>query len=494
MESLLRTSTLALLLLFAACTRAAVVAPPPEPVPATVQTPAVAVDTTTDPISQQEYAQRRAALARLVGNGIVVAFGSPEPAADFLTFAQNSNYRYLTGITEPESRLILDVRNGVPYGTLFVRERDFAREVWEGYRLGTERAAQLTGMRTRRHTDFPRVLDSVLTTAANVMIIEGGDIPTAYISPARQLTAELRGRAGITIGSANGLVAQLRGPKSPAELFTLRHAMRITVDGHRAAMATIAPGRYEFEVEAALEQAFRAAGAERPAFSTIVGSGPNSAVLHYNENNRRMEAGDVVVIDIGASWRGYAGDVTRTYPVSGRFTPEQREIYQIVRDAQAAAEAAATPGARAGAMYEAAERVLAEGLARVGLVEAADATYDCPPSTNPCQQFRLYYMHSLGHGIGLDVHDPGTAPNARSRDVPLSRGDVFSIEPGIYVRRHLLDVIPDTPRNTQLKERIRAAVARYGDIGVRIEDDYLVTENGVEWVTRAPREISELER
>lgn len=454
--------------------------------------PTLAIDTTADPISQQEYAARRAAFARGVGNGLVVAFGSPEPAADYLTFAQNARFRYLTGIVEPEARLLMVARNGSGTGILFVRERNFERETWEGYRLGTARAAQLTGLVTRHVEDFPRVLDSLLAGAASVLIVEGGDVPPAYLSPARQLTADLRAR-DVTVGSANGIVDQLRGRKSEAELSALRQAMRISVLGHQAAARTIAPGRFEFEAEAALHHAFRAAGSERTAFASIVGSGPNSTVLHYNENNRRMLAGDVVVVDIGASWRGHAGDVTRTYPVSGRFTPEQREIYQIVRDAQAAAEQAAAPGARAGAMYEASDRVLAEGLARLGLIESADATYDCSEGPGACRQFRLYYMHSLGHGIGLDVHDPGTAPNARNRDTPLAAGDVFSIEPGIYVRRHLLEIISDTPRNAQLKERIGTAVERYADIGVRIEDDYIVTASGVEWVTRAPREVEDVE-
>jgi Xaa-Pro aminopeptidase len=454
---------------------------------------AITVDPVADPISQQEYAARRAALAQQIGNGLLVAFGSPEPAQDFLVFAQNANYRYLTGITEPESRLLMTVRNGVGSPILFVRERNFEREVWEGYRLGTTRAAQVTGMPARRIEDFPRVLDSLLAGATQVLIVEGGDTPAAFISPGQQLTADLRARTGVTVGSASGLVAQVRARKSPAELTALRRAIEISLLGHAAAARTIAPDVFEFQVQGAIEHAFRAAGAERTAFASIVGSGPNSTVLHYNENTRRMRAGDVVVVDIGASWRGYAGDVTRTYPVSGRFTPEQRAIYQIVRDALAAAEARAAVGARAGAMYEASDSVLAHGLARVGLIESPGATYDCAQGPNACLQYRLYYMHSLGHGIGLDVHDPGTAPHARSRDVPLAAGDAFSIEPGIYVRRHLLEVIQDTPRNAQLKDRIRDAVGRYADIGVRIEDDYLVTASSVEWVSRFAREIEEVE-
>jgi Xaa-Pro aminopeptidase len=467
------------------------------PVTATVSTApsavAAAIDTSGDPITQQEYAARRAALAQRIGNGVLVAYGSPEPAQDFLVFAQNANYRYLTGVTEPESRLLMVVRNGTGSPILFVRERNFEREVWEGYRLGTVRAGELTGMPTRRVEDFPRVRDSLLAGATQVFVLEGGDAPAAYTSPGQRLTTELRARPGVTVGSAADHVEQLRARKSPAELHALRRAIEISLLGHAAAARTIAPGRFEFEVEAALEHAFRAAGAERTAFASIVGSGPNATVLHYNENTRLMRAGDVVVVDIGASWRGYAGDVTRTYPVSGRFTPEQRAVYQIVRDAQAAAERLAVVGARAGAMYEASDSVLAHGLARIGLIESSAATYDCAQGTNACLQYRLFYMHSLGHGIGLDVHDPGTAPHPRNRDALIAPGDAFSIEPGIYVRRHVLEVIQDTPRNTQLRERIRDAVARYADIGVRIEDDYLVTAAGVEWVSRFPREIEEVE-
>lgn len=487
---------LALIVAAGACSPAPV-ATAPAPVaapPAPVAPPPTTTATVPDPITHQEYTARRAVLAERIGNGVFVAFGSPEPAADYLGFVQNSPFMYLTGINEPQARLIMAVTDGVAQSLLFVRERNFERETWEGYRLGTARAAEVTGLPTVRFEEFPRRLDAALTGATRLYVLEGRDVPDAYVSPARQLLDGLRARESLTTADGSAAVTQLRARKSPAELVAIRQAVEITVQGHAAAAQAIAPGRHEYVVEAALEQAFRTAGAERMAFSSIVGSGPNSTVLHYLQNDRLMQDGDVVVVDIGASWRGYAGDVTRTYPVSGRFTAEQREIYQLVRDAQAAAEAAAVLGAPAGAMTDAAERVLAAGLARIGLIEASDATYDCSSGAGACGQLRLFYMHSLGHGIGLDVHDPGTAPNAASRNVPLSAGDAFSIEPGIYVRRHLLEIIPDTPRNAQLKARIRDAVARYADIGVRIEDDYLVTEAGVEWISRAPREIDEVEQ
>jgi Xaa-Pro aminopeptidase len=219
-----------------------------------------------------------------------------------------------------------------------------------------------------------------------------------------------------------------------------------------------------------------------------VGSGPNATTLHYNANDRFMEAGDVVVMDIGAAYRGYSADVTRTVPVSGTFTPEQRAIYQIVRDAQAAAERQVRPGAPARAMADSARAVLATGLTRLGLIEAPDATYDCAPGRR-CPQLGLYYMHGLGHGIGLDVHDP----DQYYQTGILAPGSVFTIEPGLYVRANLLDILPATPANQALAAKLREVVRRYANVGVRIEDDYLVTERGMEWISRAPREIAEIE-
>jgi Xaa-Pro aminopeptidase len=270
----------------------------------------------------------------------------------------------------------------------------------------------------------------------------------------------------------------------------------ITVDAQREAIAMIEPGMNEFEVQGLIDYTFRRNGADRPSFSTIVGSGPNSTVLHYNRDDRFMQAGDVVVMDVGASYKGYAADVTRTVPVSGTFSPAQREIYQIVREAQAAAEKEAQLGVPWQRVSDAAEATIARGLARLGLIEAADATYDCaagrggePGSTRSCSQVSLYYMHGLGHGIGLDVHDPEQFYFTQL----IQPGSAFTLEPGIYVRANLLDILPKTPRNQVLASRLRAAVEKYRNIGVRIEDDYVATETGVEWISRAPRELEEIE-
>ena len=437
-------------------------------------------------VSQTEYRERRDSVLARVGDGIVLALGSPEPAQDYLPFYQNSNYSYLTGLREPGTALVL-VRRGTERKTFFfVQPRDPATEVWSGARLGVDGVARLTGATGRAYAELPAVLDSLVATKLSLHVIgEYSTGPRDVLSVddqfVRTLTAKL---PRVTIRSANTIVADLRRRKSPAELDLLRKSIALTVEAQREAMRLVEPGLNEFEVQALVEYTFRRYGSDRPGFATIIGSGPNSTTLHYNADDRFMNAGEMVVMDIGAAYRGYSADVTRTVPVSGTFTPEQRAIYQIVRDAQAAAEAAAKPGTRRQAQSAAATRVLAAGLARLGLIEAPDATFECA-GPQRCSQMSLYYMHGLGHDIGLDVHDPNSPE--------LVVGTAFTIEPGIYVRANTIDVIPDTRANRALREKLRPVVERYRSIGVRIEDDYLVTEEGLEWVSRAPREIDEIE-
>jgi Xaa-Pro aminopeptidase len=223
-----------------------------------------------------------------------------------------------------------------------------------------------------------------------------------------------------------------------------------------------------------------------------VGSGPNSTTLHYRAADRFMQPGEVVVMDIGASYRGYAADVTRTVPVSGRFTPEQRSVYEIVLAAQKAAEQQARPGGNLGELHMTAARVIAEGLARLGLIESPQATYDCDEEGGACPQAGLFFMHGVGHGIGLEVHDPEVSyPSYGGR---FTRGSAFTIEPGIYVRGDVLDYLRDTPRNRALRAKLGPVVRRYANIGVRIEDDYFITDSGAERITTAaPREVAEIE-
>ncbi len=448
------------------------------------------------PISRQEHAQRRARLAAEMGPGVLVVLGNDEPDADYLSFSQNSPFRYLTGITEPGAALVIDKRGGTAREMLFVLPRDASREVWEGARLGAEAAGTLTGMPARSREAMKATLDSMLaspTTLYMVSPLSSDGSRSEWQRPDQQFATRLaEAHAGTRVQWLDRELFRIRAAKSPAELDLLRRSIYITLLAHREAMKAVEPGMNEFEIRALIEGTFRRNGADGSSFGTITGSGPNSTTLHYRAADRYMQPGETLVMDIGAWYRGYAADVTRTVPVSGRFTPESRSVYEIVLAAQKAAEAQARPGASFGALGQTAQRVVAEGLARLGLIESAAATYDCAGrggQTGTCPQASLFYLHGLGHGIGLDVHDPDPMYFG-----PLQVGSAFTIEPGIYVRADALDYLPDTPGNRALRTRLAPAVARYRDIGVRIEDDYFITPTGAERVTEgAPREIAEIE-
>ena len=449
-------------------------------------------------IPQSEYGQRRAALLAKMQDGVLLAIGAREPAQDYLSFYQSEPFTYLTGYSEPNAALVMVKRGGEASATLFVEEKNAAAEVWTGKRFGPDGAAKATGIDAWPVRQLRPFLDSLLSTTTQLYVV--GDVrvgPQAadarrVLTPDDQFVRSITAsHPSVRLVPANQTVMGLRGTKSPAEIDLIRKAVAITADAQRDAMRAIEPGMYEFEVQGLIEYTFRRNGADRPSFSTIVGSGPNSTTLHYNADDRLMNAGEVVVMDIGASYRGYAADVTRTVPISGTFTPEQRAVYQIVRDAQAAAERQAKPGAKASLMSDSASAVLAAGLTRLGLIESPSATFDCGAAQQPqqCSQLGLYYMHGLGHGIGLEVHDPDQFYFTET----LAKGSAFTIEPGIYVRENLLDILPPTQRNQALVAKLRPVVEKFKNIGVRIEDDYVVTDQGLEWISRAPREIGEVE-
>ena len=441
-------------------------------------------------IPDSEYAARRAALAQRIGNGVVVALGAPEPEEDFISFNQSSNFRYLTNFNEPNAALVMVVKNGAIVGAplLFVEPSDPAREVWTGHRLGIPGVRTTLGMEGRDFATLKTVVDSVMSASGATVLYSIGNFGEEGSLTRDDQIIRSFAAGGTAFKSANNEVANLRRVKTAAELDFIRRAVNISVAAQREAMRYIEPGMNEFEVQALIEYTFRRNGADRPSFSTIVGSGPNSTTLHYNADDRFIEANDVIVMDIGASYRGYAADVTRTVPSSGTFSPAQRDIYLAVRAAQKAGEEAAKVNGPAGALSAAANASLDSSLTRLGLIESVGATYDC--GERQCTQRSLYYMHGLGHGIGLDVHDPGAATGGNA---PLVPGSAFTIEPGIYVRGNLLDIIPNTPKNQAMIAKIRPAVQKYANIGVRIEDDYIVTPNSVEWISRAPRELNEVE-
>lgn len=444
-------------------------------------------------VTTAEYAARRTALAGALGEGVFVARGAIAPVLDYMSFFQAPGFEYLTGYRESDATLLMLSKGGDVRWTLFVQGKNPAQEVWSGRRNGARAATEMTAIPSRESRDFAAAFDSALTGASTLHVLanlsEGGDT----LNGDDRFVQAVRARhPKLTIASANSAVAKLRGTKSAAELELIRKAVAVSMDAHREAMLAVEPGMNEFEIQALVEYMFRRNGADRPAYASIVGSGVNATTLHYNRDDRFVQGGDVVVMDVGAQYQGYAADITRSFPVSGTFTPEQRAIYQVVRDAQAAAERNAKPGAPARAMSDSARAVIAAGLARLGLIESPTAAYDCGTAEQPrqCSQVQLYYMHGLGHGIGLEVHDPDQYYFTGTIGI----GSAFTIEPGIYVRGNLLDILPKTPRNAQLAAAIGGAVRRHANIGVRIEDDYVVTDEGLEWVSCGlPREADEIE-
>jgi Xaa-Pro aminopeptidase len=446
-------------------------------------------------IAPSEYAARRAALGALAGDGAVVVLGAPEPLHDHEYFAQSPHLRYLTGWNAPFAALLVIRSGSTQRDMLFVPPRDAATEVWTGTIPSFADAARLSGMAVRDIADLTRVCDSLLSEHVPLKVVGELDGPSSPIATSisidRAFMNELaRKHADGMVTDANRLVLKLRGEKSAGEVALLQKSIDITLRAHEEVMRMLAPGWNEFEVQALVEYTFRRNGAERPGFTSIAGSGDNGTTLHYWRNDRATQAGELMVLDIGSSYGGYSADVTRTLPVGGAFTQEQRAIYELVRRAQEAGEQALRIGAAHSAPSQSAADVLARGLAALGLIESPTATYDCDLSAErQCPQLRLYYMHGLGHGIGLDVHDPDVSDGGT-----WTAGSVVTIEPGVYVRRNMSDVLPATPRNRALLTKIGAAVARYAGIGVRIEDDYLLTASGPVWLSKLPREADEIER
>lgn len=447
-------------------------------------------------VAEAEYAARRAALTARHGDGVYLVLGAPEPKENYETFWQSQNFRYLTGFLEPGAALVIVRRNGQDRQMLFVEPRDPAQEVWTGERLGVEGVRPKTGMEGRDARTLRAVLDSVLAGgtplhAVGDFTFGGSDVPgpRAPRTADDQFLDQVKERhRETTVTDVTRTVMSLRARKSPAEVALIRMAAKVSAAAHREVLRNIEPGMNEFEVQALAEYTFRRNGGDRPSYGSIVGSGPNSTTLHYNRNDRYMRAGEVLNMDMATYYAGYSADITRTVPVNGTYSPEQREVYEIVLAAQKAAEAQIRPGGSFRALNEAALDVLKRGLARLGLIESPDATYE--DNGRPVPQYRLYYMHGLGHPIGLDVHDV----DAYSAGA-FVEGSAFTIEPGIYVRANTVDIVPATPANQAFRNRIAAAVAKYANIGVRIEDDYVVTATGYDRISAdAPREIDEIER
>jgi Xaa-Pro aminopeptidase len=287
-----------------------------------------------------------------------------------------------------------------------------------------------------------------------------------------------RSASGFNVRNAAPVFAQMRLRKSPMELQLLQHAIDITTEAFGRSMAAAGRAQWEYEVEGEVVYTFKRRNADHWGYPSIVGCGPNATTLHYIESQGRVKPGDLLLMDVGAEYGHYTADVTRTFPVGGKFTPAQAEIYQIVYDAQEAVARATRPGALFPQdVHNAAVEKVKDGLLRLGLI--TDRNSD---------QYRIWFMHGTSHWLGMNVHDVG------GRNVRLEPGMVFTNEPGIYIREDALEYLPKTPENERFIAAVRPAFEKYKNIGVRIEDDLLVTAEGAKWMTQAlPRSIAEIE-
>jgi len=461
---------------------------------------ACVASTTGAQITEREFAVRRDSLARRIDSGVVIAFGGRNPVTDFGTFFQLPAFHYLTNYDEPDAAFVMTVRAGRPTSTLFITPADPRRAFYYGWRPDSAEVERIHGVAARSFAALAGVADSLAVSGLPFYTLR--DFEDADFAAADSLTrgalfmrALAARHPGLIVKDAHGVVDQLRARKSAAEIALLKKAAQISSEGHRAAMLAPQP-RHEYELQAALEGTFLRLGASRPAYGSIVGSGVNGTQLHYMKDRGATRPGDVVVMDAGAEYEGYAADITRTIPVSGTFTVEQRRIYQLVRDAQAAAERNSGPGKRQSAAQDSSYVVRARGLASLRLIESEDATLDPPWAANcerqptSCSQAYFWMIHGISHGLGLAVHDPMQSSYGERTYQP---GDVFTIEPGIYLSTRMLDALPDTPKNRAFIARVKPMVAKYENTGVRIEDDYVITATGLERISTAPREIAEIE-
>jgi len=389
-------------------------------------------------------------------------------------YRQDSDFYYVTGFPEPEAVAVL--APGRPQGEyiLFCRERDPEREVWDGARAGPERAVSEHGADDAFPiSDVDEILPGIIENAERVFYTMGAH-PEFDARLIGWVTA-LRHRGSPGTHTPDEFIAldhllhDLRLYKSRFEIAGMRRAAAIAVKAHLRAMAFCRPGLYEYEIEAEFLHEFRRHGM-RPSYLPIVGSGPNACVLHYSANGRQMQEGDLLLVDAGCEYDYYASDVTRTYPVSGRFSSEQRAIYDIVLEAHAAALRAIIPGNHWNEPHDAAVQVVVRGLRRLGLLKGSVASIIRSGS------YRRFFMHRTGHWLGMDVHDVGDYKVGDQWRL-LEAGMVMTVEPGIYIAPGAKGVAP-----------------RWQGIGIRIEDDVMVTPNGHEILTQGlPRAAEEVE-
>ena len=415
-------------------------------------------------------------MAQRMRRGVAIIPTAPERTRNrdsHYPYRYDSYFYYLTGFTEPDAVLVV-IAGDTPRSILFCREKDGEREIWDGFRYGPEHARAAFGFDDCHVIgELDALLPKLIADQPQVCCHLGSDgqWDARVLGWLTAVRAEVRNgvTAPAAITDVRTLLDDMRLVKDAHELATMRRAARISTAAHRRAMRATAPGRAEYEIEAELLHEFRRGGAQSPAYTSIVAGGAHACVLHYVQNDAVLNAGELVLIDAGCEVDGYASDITRTFPVSGAFSAAQRDVYELVLAAQAAALATVAPGAAWNAPHDAAVRVLARGLIEFGLCEGS---LDKVIETG---DYKKFYMHRTGHWLGLDVHDAGEYKHAGDWR-KLDPGMVLTVEPGCYIRAG--HGVPE----------------HYANIGIRIEDDVVVTATGNEVLSEAaPKTIADIE-
>lgn len=505
---------------------------------------------------QRELAGRRARVAQAVGaKGILVLFsGEPRVYANDVNYhyRQENNLYYLTNLKQNGATLVLTPGNHALPEILFLPRRNPLRETWTGHMYTVEEANQRSGikeiwdasefepftqaLRNRQpylpkwenilmsaspvkvadnlSSGFEKLVEAASSGQAKLYMLMGqreqrfaaewaSTVPpgTTPASPANAITSPTAAPtpasqsssvrqipsvqvvptpSGYTVENASIIFADLRLRKSPMELTLMQHAIDITIEAIERSWVAAAEAKWEYEIDAVVLYTFKLRNADHWGYPPIVGCGPNATTLHYEESQGPVKPGDLFLMDVGAEYEHYTADVTRTFPVSGKFTPAQAEIYQIVYDAQEAGAKAARPGKFVSDVDRAATEVIKDGLLKVGLITDRNSN-----------QYRIWFMHGTSHWLGMNVHDVGFY------GTKLEPGMIFTNEPGIYVRADALNEMPSgwlAADWEKFKTAVRPAFERHKNTGVRIEDDMLITANGVDWMTKAlPRKVSDLE-
>jgi Xaa-Pro aminopeptidase len=430
----------------------------------------------SDMLNPELFADRRTRLINQMGRGIAVIPTAPEALRNgdaHYSYRFDSHFYYLTGFDEPEAVLLL-VAGDAAQSILFCREKNMEREIWDGYRHGPEAAKSTFGF----DAAFPiaQLDEKIIELMGNQPALFhpiGHD--TAWDARLLGLRGRVQEKARSGISAPNEihdvrvLLDEMRLFKDSDELATLRRAAHISSAAHIRAMRATRPGKMEYEIEAELLHEFRKNGAQAPAYTSIVAGGANACVLHYVGNAAQLGDGDLLLIDAACEMDGYAADITRTFPVNGKFSTAQKDIYEMVLAAQAAAIAAARPGKHWNDPHDAALRVIAQGLLDFKLCSGSlDAVLES-------ESYKRFYMHRTGHWLGMDVHDVG-AYKIEGNWRALQPGMVFTVEPGCYIRP--ADDVPQALWN----------------IGIRIEDNVVITEQGCEVLTEAaPKTVAAIE-